>query len=155
MSIVNNCMLYLLEIGCLVLVSKKKKSEPLTGACKEEEEKAEEKGSPLPRSNPGISELIGLQPTLKIRPHDGTKSSTNLYLYSATCAFFLRHTVLRCFLRTDLRVKFHTAPLRESSIKWALCTELNRHWREWELGSDPDFWSPLYLLSVEHTPDCH
>lgn len=72
MSIVNNCMLYLLEIGCLVLVSKKKKSEPLAGACKEEEEKAEEKGSPLPRSNPGISELIGLQPALKIRPYDGT-----------------------------------------------------------------------------------
>lgn len=75
----------------------------------------------------------------------------NLYLYSATCAFFLRHTVLCCFLRTDLRVKFHTAPRHESSIKWALCTELNRQWREWELGSVPDFWSPLYPLSVEHT----
>lgn len=155
MSIVNNCMLYLLEIGCLVLVSKKK-SELLTRACKEEEEKAQEKGSPLLRINPGISGLIWLQPTLKIRPHDGTgKSSMNLYVYSAVCAFFLRYTVLCCFLRTDLRAEFHTAPLRRSSIKQALCTELNRQWREWELGSDPDFWSPLYLLSVEHTLDCH
>lgn len=78
MSIVNNCMLYLLEIGCLVLVSKKK-SELLTGACKAEEEKAQEKGSPLLRTNPGISGLIWLQPTLKIRPHDGTgKFSMNL-----------------------------------------------------------------------------
>lgn len=52
MSIVNNCMLYLLEIGCLVLVSplkkKKKKQKPelLTRACKEEEEKS--KGKRIP-----------------------------------------------------------------------------------------------------------
>lgn len=114
-----------------------KKSELLTGACKEEaEEKAQEKGAPPSlRTNPGVSGLVWLQPTLKIRPHDGTgKSSMNLYLYSAICAFFSRYTVLCCFLRTDLRVKFHTAPLCESSIKGALCTELNRQGREWELG---------------------
>lgn len=70
--------------------------------------------------------MIWLQPTLKIRPHDGTgKFSMNLYLYSAVCAFFLRYSVLCCFLRTDLRAEFHTAPLRKSSIKRALCTELN------------------------------
>jgi len=133
-------------------IKNKKKSELFTGVYEEEGEKAQEKGSPLLRSNPGISGLIWLQPTLKIRPHDGAgKSSMNFYLYSATCAFFLRHTVLCCFLRTDLRVKFHTAPRHESSIKWALCTQLNRQWREWELGSAPDFWSPLYPLSVEHT----
>lgn len=108
MSIVNNCMLYLWEIGCLVLVSKKK-SELLTGARKEEEEKAEEKGSLLLRTNPGISGLLWLQPTLKIRPRNSTgKFSMNLYLYSATRAFFLRYTVLCRCLRTDLRVKFHT-----------------------------------------------
>lgn len=105
----------------------KKKSELLSRACKGEEEKAQEKGSPLLRTNPGISGLIWLQPTLKLRPHDGTgESSMNLYLYSAMCAFFLRCTVHCCFLRTDLRVKFHTAPLCNSSIKRALCAELSR-----------------------------
>lgn len=38
MSLVNNCMLYLLEIGCLVLVSKKE-SELLTGAWKEKKQR--------------------------------------------------------------------------------------------------------------------
>lgn len=78
------------------------------------------------RTNPGTSGLIWLQLALKIRPHDGTgKFSMNLYLYRAIRAFFWRYTVLRCFLRTDLRAEFHTTPLCESAIKRALCTELN------------------------------
>jgi len=153
-SIVNNCTLYLLETGCLVLVSKKK-SAPLPRACEEEEEKAQGKGSPPLRTNPGASGLIWLQPTLKIRPHDGTgRFSMNLYLYSAVCAFFLSYTLLCCFLRTDLRVKFRTAPLRESSINRAFCAVLKRQWRgvgerPWFLGT---FVSPL---CGAHTLGCH
>lgn len=79
-----------------MLVSKKE-SELFTRAY-EEEEKAQEQGSPLLRTNPGIWGRIWLQPTLKMQPHDGIgKFSVNLYLCGEIRAFFLRCAVLSSF----------------------------------------------------------
>lgn len=75
----------------------KKESELFTRACEEEEEeeKAQEQGSLLLRTNPGMWGLIWLQLTLKMQPHDGIgKFSVNLYLYGEIHVFFLRCAVL-------------------------------------------------------------
>lgn len=82
-----------------MLVSKKE-SELFTRVYREEEEeeKAQEQGSPLLRTNPGILGLNWLHPTLKMQPHDGIgKFSVNLYLSRAICAFFLACVVLSSF----------------------------------------------------------
>lgn len=46
MSIVNNCMLYLLEIGCLVLVSKKKSLNCLLEPARRRKKKQRKKDHP-------------------------------------------------------------------------------------------------------------